>query len=70
MTPRNGGRLTAHPGAAHVAVDAPPHDPAKRWQALGVRRADLRLVTGATSRTKIVEIDADVSDRLHALLEA
>jgi uncharacterized protein YggU (UPF0235/DUF167 family) len=39
-------------------------------EALGVRRADLRLVTGATSRTKIVEIDADVSDRLRTLLEA
>ena len=36
--------------------------------ALGVRRADVRLVTGATSRTKIVEIDADVTERVRALL--
>ena len=54
------------------AVDGKATEAALRAlaEALGVRRADLRLVTGATSRTKIVEIDADVSDRLHALLEA
>ena len=54
------------------AVDGKATEAALRAlaEALGVRRADLRLVTGATSRTKIVEIDADISDRLHALLEA
>lgn len=38
-------------------------------EALGVRRADLRLVTGATSRTKVVEVDTDVASRVRALLE-
>ena len=40
--------------------------------ALGVRRADVRLVTGATSRTKIVEIHSedDLTERVRVLLDA
>jgi uncharacterized protein (TIGR00251 family) len=40
-------------------------------QAVGVRRGDVRLVRGATSRDKIVAIDnpgPDVAERLAALL--
>lgn len=36
--------------------------------ALGLRVADVRLVSGATSRTKIVDLpDADLADRLEEL---
>jgi uncharacterized protein YggU (UPF0235/DUF167 family) len=54
------------------AVDGKATEAALRAlaEALGVRRADLPLVTGATSRTKVVELDADVSERLHTLLDA
>ena len=54
------------------AVDGKATDAALRAlaDALGVRRADVRLVTGATSRTKIVEIEGDVADRVRDLLGA
>ena len=39
-------------------------------EALGVRRADVRLLTGATSRTKVVDIDRDVAARVQSLLDA
>lgn len=49
-----------------VAVNARPVDGAATQAALaavadafGVRRRDVHLVTGATSRDKVVEIDAD-----------
>jgi uncharacterized protein YggU (UPF0235/DUF167 family) len=53
------------------AVDGKATEAALRAvaDALGVRRADLRLVTGATSRTKVVEVDADVSARVQQLLD-
>jgi uncharacterized protein YggU (UPF0235/DUF167 family) len=35
----------------------------------GVRRSAVRLVSGASSRTKIIDIDADDSHTLTALLE-
>jgi hypothetical protein len=35
--------------------------------ALGLRAADVRLVTGATSRTKIVELPEAAADRLDRL---
>ncbi len=37
--------------------------------ALGVRFADVRLVTGAASRAKLVEIPDEVADRYRALLQ-
>ena len=54
------------------AVDGKATEAALRAlaDALGVRRADLRLVTGATSRTKVVELDADVSARVQQLRDA
>ena len=53
------------------AVDGKATEAALRAvaDALGVRRADLRLVSGATSRTKVVEVDADVSARVQQLLD-
>jgi uncharacterized protein YggU (UPF0235/DUF167 family) len=54
------------------AVDGKATEAALRAlaEALGVRRAALRLVTGATSRTKVVDVDGDVSARVQALLDA
>ena len=53
------------------AVDGQATEAALRAlaEALGVRRAEVRLLTGATSRTKIVEIDGDVDGRVQALLD-
>jgi uncharacterized protein YggU (UPF0235/DUF167 family) len=53
------------------AVDGKATEAALRAlaEALGVRRAAVRLVSGATSRAKVVEVDGDVGDRVHALLE-
>lgn len=36
--------------------------------ALGVRRRQVALVTGASSRTKLVDVDTDDPDRIRALL--
>ena len=57
---------------AERAVDGRATEAALRAlaEALGVRRADLRLITGATSRTKAIEIDGDVTARVEALLDA
>jgi uncharacterized protein YggU (UPF0235/DUF167 family) len=67
-----------HDGALVVRVAAPAVDGrateaalAAVAEALGVRRRRVRLVSGATSRTKVVEVEdgdtAAVSDRLAAL---
>jgi uncharacterized protein YggU (UPF0235/DUF167 family) len=37
-------------------------------EALGVRRADVRLVTGATSRSKVIEVEGADRDALERLL--
>jgi uncharacterized protein YggU (UPF0235/DUF167 family) len=51
------------------AVDGRATEAALRaLAALGVRRADVRLVTGAASRAKVVEIDGDVAAAVRALL--
>ncbi|MEE9965326.1 MAG: DUF167 domain-containing protein [Propionicimonas sp.] len=59
-----------------VAVSAPAVDGRATEAALkalakafGVASRELTLVTGATSRTKIVEISGDHHDRLQELLE-
>lgn len=65
----------SHDGALVVRVTAPAVDGrateaalAAVAEAFGVRRAAVRLVTGAASRTKIVEIDGGDDGRLRALL--
>jgi uncharacterized protein YggU (UPF0235/DUF167 family) len=66
----------SHAGALVVrvherAVDGRATEAALRALAgaLGVRRAAVRLVSGATSRAKVVEVDGDVADRVRSLLE-
>ena len=77
--PRVGGRHGTGPDAALVvavaarAVDGAATEAAVRAvaDALGVRRRDVRLVSGARSRDKLVELDdppPDVLRRLHRLL--
>jgi uncharacterized protein YggU (UPF0235/DUF167 family) len=70
---RHGDRLVvavqerAVDGAATAAALAAVAD------AFGVRRRHVTLVTGATSRDKVVDVDADVpgvADRLEVLLAA
>ena len=56
------------------AVDGKATEAALRAvaEAFGVRRADVRLVSGATSRDKVVEItgdEAELARRAEALLE-
>lgn len=68
----------SHDGALVVRVAAPAVDGrateaalAAVAEALGVRRREVTLITGATSRTKVVEVPDDVpglADRLRALL--
>jgi len=66
-----------HDGALVVRVSAPAVDGKATEAALaavaaafGVRRSAVRLVSGTTSRTKIVDIDAEDPHRLAALLAA
>jgi uncharacterized protein (TIGR00251 family) len=65
----------AHDGALVVRVAAPAVDGRATEAALaavadafGVRRRDVVLVTGATSRTKVVDVDGDHAEALAALL--
>ncbi|HLX88079.1 MAG TPA: DUF167 domain-containing protein [Acidimicrobiales bacterium] len=81
---RVGGRYgDSEPPVLVVRVQAPAADGRATTaavdavaSALGVRRADLRVVAGATSRTKILEIDASqrtdtaLADAVAALLRA
>ena len=64
-----------HDGALVVRVTAPAVDGrateaalAAVAEAFSVRRAAVRLVTGTTSRTKVVEVDGAEEDRLRQLL--
>jgi uncharacterized protein len=66
-----------HAGALVVRVSAPAVDGKATEAALaavadafGVRRSAVRLVSGASSRTKIVDVDADAPRILAALLAA
>jgi uncharacterized protein len=66
-----GGR---HDGALVVRVSAPAVDGratdamlAAVAAAFGMRRREVRLISGTTSRTKVVELDGD-DPRLHATL--
>jgi uncharacterized protein (TIGR00251 family) len=65
----------AHDGALVVRVGQPAVDGrateaalAAVAEALGVRRRQVTLVTGQTSRTKVLEVDSDDDARLRALL--
>jgi uncharacterized protein len=65
----------SHGGALVVRVSAPAADGRATAAALaavaaafGVRPSAVRLVTGATSRTKIVEVDGADQDGLDRLL--
>ena len=71
------GGTYGDPPALVVAVSAPAVDGrandavvAALSDALGVRRADVEIVSGHTSRTKVVRIDADVDERWSELLGA
>lgn len=64
-------------GALLVAMAAPPVDGAANEavveaiaSALAVRRSAVRIVAGASSRTKVVEIDGLSPDELRARLDA
>jgi uncharacterized protein YggU (UPF0235/DUF167 family) len=66
-----------HDGALIVRVSARAVDGKATAAALaavadsfGIRPGDVRLVSGAASRTKIIDIDADAPDTLAALLSA
>lgn len=65
----------SHDGALVVRVAPPAVDGrateaalAAVAEALGVRRSAVRLVTGATSRTKVVEVDGGDETALRRLL--
>lgn len=58
-----------------IRVAAPPVDQAANEallafvaEKLGVRRRDVRLIAGTTSRRKVLEIDGVTDDRIHLLL--
>jgi uncharacterized protein (TIGR00251 family) len=72
--PRVGGR---HGDALVVAVSARAVEGKATEAALravaaafGVRRGDVTLVSGQTSRDKVVDVDGGDADRLNALLDA
>ena len=69
------GGTYGDPPALVVAVNPPAVDGrandavvAALCDALGVRRADVEIVSGHTARTKVVRIDADVDERWSELL--
>lgn len=58
-----------------IRIAAPPIDQAANEallafivQRLGVRHRDVRLIAGATSRRKVLEIDGLAAERIQALL--
>lgn len=56
-----GGALVVKVAARAVEGKATEAALAAVAAALGVRRRDVRLVSGATSRDKVVEVDGDVA---------
>ena len=67
----HGGRLVVAVSARAVDGAATESALAAVAEAFGVRRRHVTLVTGATSRDKVVEVDlpaAEVAERLAALL--
>ncbi len=64
-----------HDGALRVRLAAPPVDNAANEalvallaKALGVAKRDIRVVTGATSRRKVVEVSGVTAEELLGLL--
>lgn len=64
-----GGALVVKVAARAVDGKATEAALAALAAALGVRRGDVRLITGATSRDKIVEVDGDVAQLTRRLDE-
>ena len=65
-----------HGADLKIRVAAPPIDQAANEallafvaQTLGLRRRDVRLIAGATSRRKVLEIEGIAADRIQLLLE-
>lgn len=64
----------AHGGALRVRLSAPPVDGAANEalvellaKALGISRRDVRVVAGATSRSKVIEVESVARARVEAL---
>lgn len=64
-----------HGSDLKIRVAAPPIDQAANQallafiaQRLGVRQRDIRLIAGATSRRKVLEIEGITADQLQVLL--
>ena len=64
-----------HGSDLKIRVAAPPIDQAANEallafvaQRLGVRAREVRLIAGATSRRKVLEIEGITAERIHALL--
>jgi uncharacterized protein YggU (UPF0235/DUF167 family) len=64
----HGGALVVRVAARAVDGKATEAALAAVADAFGVRRPAVTLVTGATSRTKVVEVDGGTDDMLRALL--
>jgi uncharacterized protein YggU (UPF0235/DUF167 family) len=62
------GALVVRVGARTVDGKATEAALAAVADAFGVRRSAVALVTGATSRTKVVDVDGGTDDVLRALL--
>lgn len=62
------GALVVRVGARAVDGKATEAALAAVAQAFGVRRSAVALVTGATSRTKVVDVDGGTEERLRSLL--
>jgi uncharacterized protein YggU (UPF0235/DUF167 family) len=63
------GALVVRVGARAVDGRATEAALAAVADAFGVRRAAVTLVTGATARTKVVDVDGGTDDALRTLLE-
>ncbi|HEX5462469.1 MAG TPA: DUF167 domain-containing protein [Steroidobacteraceae bacterium] len=64
-----------HGSDLKIRIAAPPIDQAANEaliafvaQRLGVRRRDIRLIAGANSRRKVLEIEGITDDQVHVLL--
>lgn len=65
----HGGALVVRVAARAVEGQATEAALAAVAEAFGVRRREVTLVTGATSRTKVVDVAGGDAERLRRLLE-